>query len=179
MDSGWLGFVSKFLYDQGISLMVFDVSTKVSDYPLVATIQNFVPGASRLASIFYDLRMQDVSYADYLAYHLDPVTYLGGLGLGWSLPGTFYIWSFEQVFLFSAFSACFGFLLKTLDNKTLSSSFFLGLAACLVSVIIILPRSQFSNVIPLAIYFCVFFPVFSAFAKKSKYIMSSPVSDRG
>ncbi|MCV0359372.1 hypothetical protein KUC90_33000, partial [Pseudomonas aeruginosa] len=69
--------------------------------------------------------------------------------------------------------------LKTLDNKTLSSSFFLGLAACLVSVIIILPRSQFSNVIPLAIYFCVFFPVFSAFAKKSKYIMSSPVSDRG
>ncbi|MCS8081705.1 hypothetical protein N0457_33445, partial [Pseudomonas aeruginosa] len=41
------------------------------------------------------------------------------------------------------------------------------------------PRSQFSNVIPLAIYFCVFFPVFSAFAKKSKYIMSSPVSDRG
>ncbi|HCF6816365.1 O-antigen polysaccharide polymerase Wzy family protein [Pseudomonas aeruginosa] len=179
LDSGWLGFVSKFLYDQGISLMVFDVSTKVSDYPLVATIQNFVPGASRLASIFYDLRMQDVSYADYLAYHLDPVTYLGGLGLGWSLPSTFYIWSFEQVFLFSAFSACFGFLLKTLDNKTLSSSFFLGLAACLVSVIIILPRSQFSNVIPLAIYFCVFFPVFSAFAKKSKYIMSSPVSDRG
>lgn len=160
VDQGFFTFVSGFLYNQGISLMVFDVSMNISDYPIFALLQSFFPGISKVGSLFFDLKMQDVSYADYLAYTLNPEMYIKGQGLGWSLPSTFYVWSFGNLILFVALSMGFGYLLRLIDVKSFERPFFLGLCACLISSLVILPRSQFSNVIPLAFYFGVFYTLF-------------------
>lgn len=174
-QDGIINVFLKFIYDQGISLMVFDVSTKIDEYPLLATIQNFIPGASKIASFFYDVSSYEVHYANYLAYSLDSYAYLKGQGLGWSLPGTFYIWSQGNIVFLILLSIVFGYALRMLDDKSYSSRFFEGMIASIFASIILLPRGQFSNVIPGIIYFYVFYIIFKSFffARKKVKILQA------
>lgn len=160
-QEGVYGFIANFFFIQGISMMVFDVSVRVSDYPLLAFFQSFIPGSSRIYSFFYEVRSYDIHYADYLAYTLDSEAFYRGQGLGWTLPGSFYIWSGGMLGIFSLFSVAFGYCLRLVDEISGKSRFWTGAVVCLLPTMILLPRSQFSFLIPLFIYYFIFYLIFT------------------
>lgn len=156
-SSNILAVVKDFLYKQGISLMVFDASTKLDSYPMLPFFQSFIPGVSTISSFFVSLNSADVSYAGFLANHLNPTAYENGQGLGWSLPSYFYIWSSGNLLLYCIYSFLFGYIIGLFNARVKEYKFYLGLMACLTTSLLFLPRNQLSTVVPLAIYFYVIY----------------------
>lgn len=159
--------VSLFFYSQGISLMVFDVSRLIDDYPLVGYLQVFLPGTSALwKMIGYNLPLTDLSFSHHMCYELNPDLFLRGNGLGWSILSTLYLFSFQSVFLFiilSLFLGClFGFVEALSERYTL----YKYLSIYIFMTCMLLPRA--AGLINILIYGIVFLVAFR-FLVSSRY----------
>ncbi|MFA0062719.1 O-antigen polysaccharide polymerase Wzy [Vibrio breoganii] len=148
-------YITHFIYEQGISVMVFDVSMKVDDYPILAYFQTFIPGASALASIFFPVEYYMTGFQHYMARALDPDLFNAGFGLDWTLFSDFYVFGGENLLGFCIVAFGFGALLAFLQNSTIHG-FWLVLLFSLFTRLMFLPRSSLSTIFPFVIYFCVF-----------------------
>lgn len=154
-ESDLAKFLVDFVYEQGISVMVFDVSMKVSNYPWLAYFQTFLPGSSALASIFIPVEYYMTGFQHYMARELDPILFSAGYGLDWTLFSDFFVIGGENIIGFSLGAFAFGYFLSVLQNST-TNYFWLILLYSLFTRLMFLPRSSLSTIVPFLIYFFVF-----------------------
>lgn len=148
-------FLADFLYNQGISVMVFDVSMKVTDYPILAYFQSLFPGASALASLIFPVEYYMTGFQHYMARELDPDLFSLGFGLDWTLFSDFYVFGGEIILGFAIVGFLFGYLLSVLQNSS-HLEFWSILLFALFTRIMFLPRSSLSVIFPFIFYFFIF-----------------------
>lgn len=136
-----------FGYTQGISLMVFDACRLFDSYPLIARMQNFIPGLAFIMAKFVELFPQDATMQGYLCYNLNAELYANGLGLGWTTLSDLYVYSKGNVIIFSILSFLLGCIITTLEVWSLKNKFSLFLLITLAPGLLMMSRG------PLAILF--------------------------
>lgn len=157
--------ISIFLHSQGISFAVFDRSRDFLDYPTLAYIQSIVPGSSTIYSMFsgVSLKPQDVSFASYMSYNLNPFLFVSGFGLGWTLLGDLYLFGGRTYLGMALLSFIFGFACSFIERKSSSSTFCKVLVYSIFMRFVLLPRAGLNTIIPFIIYVYVIHSIFVYF----------------
>lgn len=139
--------VASNLSNQGVSLMVFDLSTKIDSYPMLGLIKTFIPGSHLLFNFFVsDLAIHEVSFPHYITFISAPTLYYQGYGYGWSLLSDFYVFSFSMLPIFLLFNFIWGRVISTLDNNV-SNSYLEGMTLIFITHIFMISRSSISTLI--------------------------------
>ena len=157
--------ISIFLHSQGISFAVFDRSRDFLDYPTLAYVQSIVPGSSTIYSLISgaSLKPQDVSFASYMSYNLNPLLFVSGYGLGWTLLGDLYLFGARTYLGMGLLSFAFGFACSFIERKSSSSMFCKVLAYSIFMRFVLLPRAGLNTIIPFIIYVYVVHSIFAYF----------------
>ncbi|KQE89354.1 hypothetical protein APB94_18215 [Acinetobacter lactucae] len=142
-------FVEEILYGQGITMMVFSLGSMRNDYPLLAYVKTIIPGSQVIASFFTDIYQYQLSFSQYLMYKLSPGLFYEGYGLGWSLLGDFYAFSFGFIFLFVVYNYFWGKALFFISNKVDKNIFYHGLYFCFLSYMFLINRLSISPLLVL------------------------------
>lgn len=146
------------LYEQGVTLMVFNESLYIEKYPIVPFFQNFIPGFSFLYSTFIDnIPAYEKSLSSYISYSLNPVLFNNGYGLGWSFFADAYQYGMRNSFFYSIFIFIFSIFINYLQNNVQKNLVIKVLTTSLVFTILFLPRAGLNTVIPLIAYILVSF----------------------
>lgn len=141
--------VEEILYGQGITMMVFSLGSMRSDYPLLAYIKTIIPGSQIIASFFIDIYQYQLSFSQYLMYKISPSLFYEGYGLGWSLLGDFYAFSFGLIPLFILYNYLWGKALFFISNKVDKNLFYHGLYFCFLSYMFLINRLSISPLLVL------------------------------
>lgn len=137
--------IAYIFYNQGISLMVFDISLKYSDYPILGFWKVIFPGIQIFYNIFGVTDRKDFNWSSYVVYNENYGAYMNGNGLGWSIYSDFYAFSLGFLPLFCLFIFCFSrFIIKAITSKSL---YFNGIVLIMVSVFFTVNRSSISGFI--------------------------------
>lgn len=165
IDLGLVDTISYFLYSQGISLAVFDQSRDVINYPALAYVQSIIPGSSSIYSLFTGISLapQDVSFASYLSYSLNPSLFANGNGLGWTLLGDLYLFGGRCLIGFGLLSYIFGYICSLVESKASSSMFCKVLIFSIFMRLMLLPRAGLNEIIPFIVYVYVIHGMFKLF----------------
>ncbi|HCT3120671.1 TPA: O-antigen polysaccharide polymerase Wzy [Morganella morganii] len=159
-DSSLLKTLHTFFYNQGITLMVFDVSMRVENYPIIAYFQSVFPGASYIASFLTTTPVHEIHFGSYLSYSLNSEYYKAGNGVGWSIFSDIYLYSNRNIVFYSLLFFLWGWLLTKLEKASTTNFFIRGLAITLIPKILFVARASLSTIIPLAIYYIVIAGIF-------------------
>ncbi|EJB1795593.1 O-antigen polysaccharide polymerase Wzy [Vibrio parahaemolyticus] len=148
----------KFIYSQGITLMVADLVDKIDNYPNLAYFQLFLPAVSSFLGIFTSVDRFGTSFGNYLAYSIDPTMYYNGLGLGWSVISDIYLLSARYIPIFCILSMLFGYVVSLISWLSIRNIYFLSFFIMILTKVIYLPRASLNSVLPMLSWF-VFFTV--------------------
>lgn len=157
IDSKDLSFLETamfFIYSQGVSLIVFDMSRLITDYPVLPYVQSFIPGAS----FFYlllsgeTLNVWDVSFADYMCYNLNSRLFLEGAGLGWTLTSDLYLFSGGFVLIFIVLSFVWGGIIGLLENLADKDLVYRYILVALAPSVLVIARGGIHTFFPLMVY---------------------------
>lgn len=140
------------LYDQGITLMVFNEAINVEKYPILPMIQNFIPGTIFIASNFIQVSPQNVSYANYLAYSLSPALFSQGYGLGWSVFGDFYVLAGQSLVGFSIIVFLWSYYINKVDTRAKFNHLWRIINISTLPALLFLPRAGLYTYFPLYMY---------------------------
>lgn len=141
------------LYSQGVTLMVFNDSMNIDNYPIIPYFQNFIPGVSFISSVLgYGLNAYEVNFGQFLSYTLDPVLFAAGYGLGWSLFSDAHVYSFGNIILYSFFIMLFSIFINYIQNNVNKNVLLKVIATSLVIPLCFLPRAGLNSVFPLMFY---------------------------
>lgn len=142
-----------FLYDQGVSLMVFDTSRLLEDYPWQPYFQNFIPGFVRVFEIITNTSAgNDSTFAAYMCSTLNPKLYNNGNGLGWTLMSDFYLYAQGNIIIFGLFTIFFSYSCSVIVNNIKNNRIIKTIAYTTATSLLILPRSGLNSFIPLIYY---------------------------
>ncbi|GEM_PF-4832480 len=150
--AGIFEIVTKFLNDQGVTLMVFDLSTKIQDYPWTPYFQNILPGSAFIAGKITNVLPFETSFSSFLSYSNDYRAYSDGYGLGWSLFSDLYLYSGRFLPFFIVLCVIWGFSISKFEQVAHQNSFVKAVLISVAPAIIFLPRAGLNTVIPLALY---------------------------
>ena len=133
-----------FLYSQGISLMVFDTSRLITDYPTIGYFNNLIPGTNFLYSLFSGktLYPQDIDFSNWMCYQLNPELFTSGAGLGWSLLSDLYLYSGGILPLFYLLSSFWGIFIGKLETLSKQSKILKSWLFMVIIAIVIIPRAS-------------------------------------
>lgn len=146
------------LYDQGITLMVFNESMYIDKYPISPYFQNFIPGTTFFFSNFVrTVSPNEISFASYLSYSLNQELFSLGFGLGWSLFSDAFLYGIRNPFMFSLFLLLFSIFINFLQLNINRNIYIKVVCISLVIPIMILPRAGLNSVIPLIPYILLFY----------------------
>lgn len=125
--------------------MVFDISLKYSDYPILGFWKVVLPGIQIFYNIFGITDRKDFNWSSYVVYNENYGAYMNGNGLGWSIYSDFYAFSFGFLSLFCLFVFCFSrFIIKAIVSKNF---YFNGIILIMVSTFFTINRSSISGFI--------------------------------
>lgn len=144
--------VLNLIFDQGITLMVFNESINIENYPILPMIQNFIPGTIFIASNFVQVAPQNVSYANYLAYNLNPALFSQGYGLGWSVFSDFYVLAGQSLVGFSIIVFLWSYYINKVDKWAKSNLFWRIINISTLPALLFLPRAGLYIYYPLYLY---------------------------
>ena len=148
----------KLINDQGTTLMIFNESLYVDNYPIIPYFQNFIPGSSFIYSTFVsDIYPYDNSFGAYISYTLNPEAYNFGYGLGWSFFSDAYLYGFSTIILFCFWVAVFSIFINYLQINITKNIYIKIITISIVSPILFLPRSGLNAVFPLIPYILILF----------------------
>lgn len=150
--------ISGFIYSTGGSLMIFDTSRFVEDYPTLAYLQCFIPGVSRLYSLFSSTSLNpwDVSFTAHMCYSLNPGRYLDGEGLAWTLLSDLYLFSGRQFIVYLLLSYGWGWFICSIEIWSEKAVFYRYMKFFMASAVLLIPRNSISGIFPLIVYIVVF-----------------------
>lgn len=151
--------VSTFVFGQGITLMVFEASRMIDQYPTLAYIQSIIPGSSFFYSIITGqvLRPEDVSLSSYMCYNLNSGLFSEGYGLGWSIMSDFFLFGGRTLIGFILLSLFWGFFIANIELKSHISKWYKSLLFTIVSPLLVLPRSGMNTFATMIIYCCIIY----------------------
>ena len=153
-----------FLYEQGGTLPIFGMSLEVTDYPLSAYIQNFVPGFAVVSNWFGNpIAVDQLSFGAFFSKNINESLFDVGQGLGWSVLGDatlFFGYGYPVYFLL------LGWFLGCVDiKKKEGGGLFFGIWILLLIKIPFLPRANIGSVIIPILYFVFVWMVFQIYLK--------------
>lgn len=157
--------VLSLMYDQGVSLLVFNESTYIQNYPIVPFFQNFIAGFSFFYSKFSGvLYPYDISFSSFISYELNPQLYNMGYGLGWAFFADSYQYSDGNIIFYSIFIALFSIFINYLQFNLLKNIYIKIITISLVTSILFLPRAGLNTIFPLIPYILVLFILIKNFS---------------
>jgi len=145
--------VEDIFYNQGITMMVFNMGIREDGYPILAYMKTIIPGVQIIFSWFDKIYQYELSFSQYLMYKLSPNLFYEGYGLAWSLLGDFYAFSFNIIFVFFLYNFLWGramYFVSLGYNKTKILS---GLYFCFLSSVFILNRFSISSFLVLIVFY--------------------------
>lgn len=145
-------------YNQGISLMVFDISLKYADYPALGYLKVVFPGVQVLYGLFGVNERKDFNWSSYVVYNENLNAYFNGNGLGWSLYSDFYAFSFGYISIFCFLVFLFARLIVKINSN--DSIYCNGIILILVSSLFTINRSSISSLIFIIILYSVLYLFF-------------------
>lgn len=151
-NQGLKDSILNLLYEQGITLMVFNEVFYLDKYPLLPMIQNFIPGSIFIASKLDLADPYNISYGNYLASSLNSSLFEDGYGLGWSVFSDLYVISFGIYFIFGLFVILFSLFLNFTELMLNRSMFWKILVISTLPALLFLPRSGLYTYFPLMYY---------------------------
>lgn len=169
---GLIETLQLFLFDQGSSLMVFDTSRLLNDYPWQPYFQNFIPGFVRISEFISGQSAgTNASFAAHMCSTINPSLYANGNGLGWTLMSDIYLYSMGNKFLFFLITILLSYGISILafninNNKIIKLS-----AYTFATSLLILPRSGLNSSIPLLYYSLGGWILVVGFAQLHKYYL--------
>lgn len=148
-----------FLYDNGGSLMVFDTSRLVDDYPILPYFQTFIPGASYLYSFISGVTLypQDISFSGHLCNTINPTLFSKGAGLGWTTLSDIYVYSGGNIFLFCVLSFILGLIFANIEHWAQKDLFYKYLIIAVAPGVLTMPRGYLTAFFVQMIYATVFY----------------------
>lgn len=147
-----------FLYGQGMSLMVFDLSFKISDWPNIAYFQSIIPLSSFFGKLFgYSFTSYDTSFGNFASYTVSPEAFMNGNALGWTLLGDFVIFADGNIIFYIIIALCFGILLGIVQRKSFYDPFWKGLLISNFGNFVMCPRGGVGAIVPYIFYYCIFY----------------------
>ncbi len=142
-----------FIYDQGVTLMVFDASRLIDNYPILPYFQSFLPGFVRMFEFFSGTQAgTDATFAAHMCSTLNHQMYYEGYGLGWSLLCDFYLFSGRIFIIFILISIVWGYSLGTLIHGAEQSRLLKMICFAIIFQLLRLSRSGLNSVIPMIYY---------------------------
>ena len=147
--------IEDIFYNQGTTMMVFSLGTMHKDYPLLAYIKTILPGSQIILSFFREVYQYELSFSQYLLHKLSPVSFYEGYGIGWSLLGDFYEFSFGFFLFFLFLNFYWGKVIFVISNKVDTSRFYMGIYFCFLISIFILSRNSISPLFVLIVFYTV------------------------
>lgn len=153
-----------FIYSQGISLMVFDASRLIADYPVIGYFNNLIPGTNFIYSLFSGktLYPQDIDFSNWMCYQLNPELFTSGAGLGWSILSDLYLYAGRMLLPFCILSSFWGIFLGKLENLSEHSRILKSWLFMVIVAIVIIPRSSLGSIFP-QLYYLLFFTFITIF----------------
>ncbi|MDA1255868.1 MAG: O-antigen ligase [Proteobacteria bacterium] len=158
VERGFLEKLAFVFYNQGTSLMVFDISLKYTDYPILGYFKVVFPGIQILYLLFDVTERKDFNWSSYVVYNENISAYLNGNGLGWSLYSDFYAFSFGYIPIFCLLV----FLFSKMIVKVISSDtfYYKGIVLIFVSSFFTINRSSVSGLIFILIVYSLLYFIF-------------------
>ena len=160
--------VSMFLYTQGISLMVFDASRLIDEYPFIGYIQTFIPGSSWFWGLLGNsLQPQDILFSYHMCYELNPALFVNGNGLGWSILSDAYVFSFGCIFVFVVLAFLIGHLFGLLEVLFEKYAFYKYIVFYIFMACMLIPRGGgLLNLLTYGIVYLCLFRLLTSIKKK-------------
>ncbi|AYO52796.1 O-antigen polysaccharide polymerase Wzy [Acinetobacter wuhouensis] len=159
--------ILQFLYDQGVSLFVFNESLYLSNYPIHQYFQNFLPGSTFIASLLGgDIRPENKSFVTYLNSQLNPQLFEQGFGLGWAFFADAYRYSFDIIYLYCFFIISFSIFINWLQLNLYRNRLVMVIAATILIHVLFLPRGSLNTVFPLIFYTSILYFLVISFKNK-------------
>lgn len=154
-----MGTLSSFFYSQGITLLVFEKAKELGSFPLVATFQSFIPGATFFYTQFIkpSAYPYQLTFDAYISYNVNPDAFMNGNGLGWSILGDFYVFSNGSIFLFALMAFIFGYICAYIENGCSRRRFFNVIVYAVFLKFMFLPRAGLNTIIPFIWYLAVIY----------------------
>lgn len=149
--------LTEVFYSQGISMMVFSLSTLETSYPLLAYLKVIFPGIQVIYSFFGELNQYDLSFSQSLTYRLAPSVYYDNMGWGWSLLSDFYAFSFGFSALFLLYNFMWGKLIFRISLYNNKNIYYRGLFFCFLVLVFSISRSSVSYLIFLVILYTILY----------------------
>ncbi|QXA09890.1 oligosaccharide repeat unit polymerase [Acinetobacter pittii] len=145
IERSFLEKIAFIFYNQGTSLMVFDISLRYTDYPILGYLKVALPGIQVLYGFFGVNERKDFNWSSYVVYNENMTAYFNGNGLGWSLYSDFYAFSFGYILVFCLLVFLFARLIvKFTSNNNLYCS---GIVLILISTFFTINRASISGLI--------------------------------
>lgn len=164
IERSFLENIAYVFYNQGTSLMVFDISLKYSDYPVLGFWKVIFPGIQIFYNIFGVNERKDFNWSSYVVYNENYGAYINGNGLGWSLYSDFYAFSFGFLPLFCIYVYYFSrFILKSISSNSL---YFDGVVLIMIYSFFAINRSSISIFIFIFIFYTLMYLFFLKFKWK-------------
>jgi len=95
-----LNNIANTLFGQGITMMVFNSSINVDNYPFLGGLKVIFPGIQILFPIFDYNNRYEFDWSSYMTFNENKSAYLDGFGLGWSVFSDFYVFSMGVIPIF-------------------------------------------------------------------------------
>ena len=148
-----------FLYSQGITLMVFDSSRLINDYPTIGYFNNLLPGTNFIYHLFSSrlLYPQDIDWSNWMCYNFNPKMFTSGAGLGWSIMSDVYLYSNRIFPIFLLLSSIWGFFLGIWERLSEYSKFLKAWLFMVIMAIVVVPRSSIGSIFPHVYYLFIIF----------------------
>lgn len=153
-NSSLIQGVSGILFGQGTTLMIFNSSMNVENYPLLGYIKTILPGIQVLFPPFGINERYEFDWSSYMTYRENRTAYNEGFGLGWSIFSDLYILSFKFLPIFCLMIYFFGRF--TLYVNSANSIFKKGLLFICIISFFGLSRNSVSPLIFTIIVYIVF-----------------------
>lgn len=172
LDSNQL--IYSFLYSQGITLMVFDSSRLITDYPVIGYFNSVFPGTNLLYSqlTFKTLFPKDIGWSNWMCYQFNPEYFESGAGLGWSLLSDIYLYSGRIFPFFLILSSTWALFIGVWERIAKYSRFMNAWMFMVIMPIVIIPRASLGSIIPQVYYLLLFFLILLFFVQlKCRYQM--------
>lgn len=149
--------VEEIFYGQGISLLVFNLGSLETDYPLIAYLKTVFPGIQVFYQFLFDINLYDLSFSQSLTYRLAPSVYYNNMGWGWSLLGDFYAFSFGLSALFLLYSFTWGKVIYKISYLNDKSIYYRGLFFCFLVTVFSINRTSISYLIFIIILYTILY----------------------
>lgn len=151
--------LTDFFYSNGVSLMVFALSTTVTGYPTLQFFQTFFPGVNFLYSHIsgIPLKPEQASFQGHLCNTLDSDLFYSGAGLGWTMNGDLYLFSGGILIFYCLLAYLLGKFISYIDVCSNKSRFYLYMAGAVSFDTFALSRGSMSNLFAMIPYIYIYF----------------------